>query len=256
MPLREVAARRMPGVVRHVREAKAVVLDALPRRRAPGARSVSVPVLLYHTVDDVPGEVTPRAFRAHVAAIHGEGWRSITMTALADAFARGEVPQRTVAINVDDGLRDVVRTIVPTLALFGFTCTAYVVPGRVGNGRHMSWSELAEIQAAGSEVGNHTMEHPRLAELPTDQVDWQIREADRLLRSELPAPPETMAFPHGSADARSVHVVRELGYRMARMTTLGCATPGGDPLQVPIVLSVKGRDSTAAVLRSLRRCEP
>jgi len=214
-----------------------------------------VPVLLYHKVQDVPGEIAPAAFREQIAALHAEGWRTITMTALLEAFARGDVPEHTVAINVDDGLRDVVRTIVPALQAVGYAATVYAVPGRVGNGLHMTWQELAEVQAAGMEVGNHTMDHLDLVTLPTDQVGWQIREADRLLRSELPVPPATIAFPFGSSDERALRVVRELGYRLARVTKLGCAAPGDDPLRVPIVMSVKDGDSTAAVLRAVRRCE-
>jgi len=74
--------------------------------------------------------------------------------------------------------------------------------------------ELAELEAAGIEVANHTMTHPCLPNCQPDAVDWEVRTAHETLRSIVGHAPRAFAYPNGDWDERADSVLRELGYEV------------------------------------------
>ena len=79
-------------------------------------------ILFYHRVseDDDPLAVSPRRFREQMEFLADAGFR---VAGLAEAVAQveeGRCPPRTIALNFDDGFRDVGENALPILELFGF----------------------------------------------------------------------------------------------------------------------------------------
>jgi peptidoglycan/xylan/chitin deacetylase (PgdA/CDA1 family) len=95
------------------------------------------------------------------------------------------VPQNVAKISFtfDDGLQSAFTNAQPTLAKYGLTGTDYVITGCVGmttapntcaadnNGTYMTWDQIKQLQAAGWEIGSHTVDHGCMASDSTIDPD-------------------------------------------------------------------------------------
>lgn len=82
----------------------------------------------------------------------------------------------------------------------------------------MTWEQLRECEAAGVEIGGHTMLHAFLPSLDSDQLRMEIGQARRLLEQHLDRPVTTFAYPNGMPYDWSPAVeeaVRAAGYSAA-----------------------------------------
>lgn len=80
-----------------------------------------------------------------------------------------------ISFTFDDGLTSVRSQAQPTLTKYGLVGTSYVITKCVGmttapntcradnDARYMSWAQIKQVQAAGWEIGSHTLTHPYLA---------------------------------------------------------------------------------------------
>lgn len=79
----------------------------------------------------------------------------------------------------------------------------------------MTWEQLREIQAAGIEVGGHTVTHPSLGHVDDFQCLEEIKVCKERLDSELGVRPRSFCFPNGQkSDYKEYtkNVVREAGF--------------------------------------------
>lgn len=96
----------------------------------------ALPVLMYHHVSPTPGLVTisPENFRAQMAHLARNGWRTVGTTELA-AFLRGEpLAEKSVMLSFDDGWLDNWLYAHPVLQEFGLTAVLFLITGWVGDG--------------------------------------------------------------------------------------------------------------------------
>lgn len=94
--------------------------------------------------------------------------------------------------------------------------------------RAMSWDQLAELSAAGMEIGCHTVNHPILPTLsPAEQREEIGRARDRIAEM-IGIAPTVFAYPNGDYDQASIDAVRELGFTAACTTRRGFNLPGCD----------------------------
>ena len=111
------------------------------------------------------------------------------------AVGGGGVPRRSVLITFDDCYEDLASAAVPVLRRHGVAALAFAVSGLVGWSNR--WDEragrrsiplldaagLADLQAAGVEVGAHSRSHPRLPELDDEEL------ADEVMGRSTTSPP-------------------------------------------------------------------
>jgi peptidoglycan/xylan/chitin deacetylase (PgdA/CDA1 family) len=101
----------------------------------------------------------------------------------------------------------------------------------------MKSSQVRDLQAAGMEIGGHTVHHPILTELADDDARHEIAAGREVLQRLLGAPVDVFAYPNGRPgrdyDARHVAMVRALGFRCAVSTAVGVVRGGADALQWP-----------------------
>lgn len=102
------------------------------------AYTAEVPVLMYHSFTEDPGEVDYTTvlledFRSQVAALRDEGYRTVTYQDLIDYVRLGtELPEKPVLISIDDGYQDNLELAVPVLEEAGFSATIAVIGCSVG----------------------------------------------------------------------------------------------------------------------------
>jgi peptidoglycan/xylan/chitin deacetylase (PgdA/CDA1 family) len=103
----------------------------------------------------------------------------------------------------------------------------------------LSTAQLRQLQAAGMELGAHTMSHPILSTLPDHAARLDIANGKHRLEALIQAPVTAFAYPNGKAGrdygAPHVAMVRSLGFQTAVATDWGVARPGAglDLLQLP-----------------------
>lgn len=122
--------------------------------------------------------------------------------------------------------------------------------------RLLSWSEIAELAANPlATIGAHTVSHRNLARLSEDEARREIREAGRIIESEIGIRPLHMAYPYGYASAvgpREVALAKEAGYLSAVTTRHGVLRHGHvNHLTALPRISVNGRYQRLGHLKTM-----
>lgn len=96
----------------------------------------------------------------------------------------------------------------------------------------LNWNELREMKRGGMCIGSHTMSHPLLTEIPTEEAAIEIVGSKAKIEEELDAPVVHLSYPN---PGKSVHVneavktlVRNAGYLTARKSSKGSVDQGSD----------------------------
>jgi peptidoglycan/xylan/chitin deacetylase (PgdA/CDA1 family) len=78
-----------------------------------------------------------------------------------------------VSLTFDDGW-DTQQTAYSMLAAHGQLGTFYVNSGTIGTPGHLTWSQLDTFNAAGNEIGGHTLTHPDLTTLSSGEAQHEV----------------------------------------------------------------------------------
>jgi peptidoglycan/xylan/chitin deacetylase (PgdA/CDA1 family) len=101
--------------------------------------------------------------------------------------------------------------------------------------RPMTWDQARALQAAGIELGAHTVHHPILSRLDAESQAAEIAGSLRRLDEELGPRPRTFAMPNGSArdyDRSTLEILRRLPFVAACTTRRGSNGAGADLLEL------------------------
>jgi peptidoglycan/xylan/chitin deacetylase (PgdA/CDA1 family) len=209
----------------------------------------TLPALMYHSVSAIGGPlgdlaVPPSRLAEHFTALTAAGYRLVGLAEALDLLAAGST-DRLVAVTFDDGYRNFLTAGLPVLAATGARATLYASVGHLGDragwlgrwapdfGRLLTWDELAEVAAAGVEIGNHSLVHHPLDVLPPDQLRNEIVRSHGELEQRLGLKVRGFAYPHGYNGRRVRDVVRETGYDHATEVGRRLHRPGDHRFAVP-----------------------
>ena len=204
--------------------------------RSLGNRTRRAAFLTYHAISDTgPAflHVPPETFERQLALLQRKGWAPGT-TAGLDALAAGERPAAPLAfLTFDDGYVDNVATALPLLRQYGFRAIVFVIPPMVDAGaplvwpevaddqrahpdvmRSMTWEQVGEMVEAGTQIGAHTMTHPRLSTLHGERLRQELVDSRRAVIERL-GHCDLFAYPFGDLSAEVVRAAADAGYRYA-----------------------------------------
>jgi peptidoglycan/xylan/chitin deacetylase (PgdA/CDA1 family) len=197
-----------------------------------------VPVLMYHYIRVNPDprdrtgfalSVTPAAFHSQMDYLARNHFNVIPLSqAVAAIRAHGPLPPRPVVLTFDDGYADFYTTAVPEMRRYGFTATDYVVPGLIGRGSFMSWSQVIAADRLGFTIGAHTMHHVALAGIRSSSAIWEMLESKRQLQEMVGHPVIEFAYPYGSFNAYLAGRARAMGFESAASTIAGARHQPGE----------------------------
>ena len=208
----------------------------------------SVPVLMYHEINE-PAQtrshlaVSPAHFKQQLDYLLDVGYTTLTAGAFAATLAHDAPwPPRTVILTFDDGFEDFHRHVVPALAERGFTATVFVTTGWIQDGtasatrrpgRMLSWSQVAEVVAAGMEVGAHSAQHPQLDQIPGMRLRDELYASKARLEDELGISVPGLAYPFGYSNAMVREVARATGYGYGYAVRNTMANSASDLFKLP-----------------------
>lgn len=212
-------------------------------------------VLMYHKINDVPGNPTtvPTGVFDEQMALVGElGYRPVDLDAVLAHYVDGrQLPHKAVLITFDDGYKDNLQNAVPILRRYGYPAVLFVPIGYVSDvlplpheeplaargvlNRTVDWEEVAELERHGVRIESHGIGHRPLADLEVDEAAREIVLSKLQLEERLGRPVRAFAYVKGSeAHYRPVHLslLKQAGYDVAFTSVSGANGPATDPLQL------------------------
>ncbi len=200
-------------------------------------------ILAFHSIDDSQSVLSfhPAQLERLLDGLLEEGVTFVPLAELAGGAGTGAAVAATlvasasprVALTFDDGLRSVHAAVLPRLAARKLPFTVYVVTDWVGRDNRwpsqpsgiprfelMGWSELAELQAAGAQIGGHTANHVHCKGLSDAEAVRELVASKRALEQRLGQPVTHFAYPYGTFDPPALARVRST-YESAVTTRLG-----------------------------------
>ncbi len=201
----------------------AVAQEATPRpATAQAISSGGAVVLMYHRFgeDSLPStNVRLSQFEAHLDELAGGGYQVLPLPEIVAALEQGRpLPDRAVAITIDDGALSVYTEAWPRLRARNLPFTVFVSSEPLDRGLpgYFSWDQLREMVAGGGvSVGNHGHRHNHMTQLSGKAQRENIEKAAIRLFAELGDAPEIFAYPYGEISAELRATVNELGFAAA-----------------------------------------
>lgn len=213
----------------------------------PEARSVPVPVLMYHSlVENGTDEwtISPGEFAADMKYLRVTGYQGVGASDLVAFVDEGApLPEKPVLITFDDGYYNTLLHALPlmeeyemklVLSVIGDYADQWTEAGEINErDGHASWPQLAEAAKSGRvELSNHTQSlhthkngRSGCVRMPGENLDsyraMLMRDVGKLQDSfdeYCGAAPICFAYPFGSKCPDSLNVLKSMGFRV----TLSC----------------------------------
>ncbi len=186
-------------------------------------------ILVYHRFGPtVADSMTTRTetFARQLAAMRQQGFRIVPLAeVVAGLTGQGELPEKAVAITVDDGHRTVYTELLPIIKRERLPVTLFIYPSAISNASYaMTWEEIREMQATGLvAIGSHTYWHPNFkvekrrlaADAYAALVKVQLEKSRATLKRRLGVETELLAWPFGITDPELQAAASRAGYQAA-----------------------------------------
>ena len=178
----------------------------------------SASVIMYHRFgeDRYPStNIRLSQFEEHLELLTNGDYTVLPLPEIIETLrAGGTVPDRTVAITIDDAYLSVYEQAWPRLQELGLPFTIFVATEPVEKNRrgYMSWDMLRELQSAGVTIGSQTHTHPHLHRKTPEQVRAEINLSNQYFLQELGMRPQLFAYPFGEYSHFVVDIVKESGF--------------------------------------------
>ena len=195
-------------------------------------------ILMYHRFgeDAYPSTSIQLAqFDEHVAKLASGAYHVLPLDEIVAALRDGTLlPDRGVAITIDDAYRSIYTEAFPRLQAAGLPFTIFVNTDSVGQvAGALTWEELRIMEAAGVGIGAHSASHAHMAIQDRGAMEEDLARMTSAFLTELGHVPPLFAYPYGeySEDLRAM--VEDAGYVAAFGQHSGVATAGSDMFTLP-----------------------
>lgn len=226
-------------------------------------------ILCYHRFgpDAVDSQTLRTAvFEQQIARLRAEGYQFLPLQTVLEGLYQGAaMPDKAIAITVDDDHRSVYTELRPIILREQLPVTLFVYPSAISHASYaMTWEQLAEMRKIpGVEIQSQTYWHPnfrteknRLSpEAYAAFVRKQLELPRTILNSKLGVNATLLSWPFGIRDDTLDRAAASAGYRYA-FTIDGRHAHGSDnPYAIPryLVADAQGVDG---FLERIRAGEP
>lgn len=196
-------------------------------------------VIMYHRFgeDNYPHtNIKIDQFQEHLNELKTGGYSVLPLGQIIDQLEKGtSLPDRTVAITIDDAYLSVYERAWPLLKEAGFPFTIFVSTDNVGvtPSNYMSWAQLKELTAEGVYIGHHTASHAHLPVLTPEQLTLEIKSASDKFQEQLGFVPAIFAYPYGEYGTEIKKSIASAGFKAAFGQHSGVAYAGLDKFALP-----------------------
>jgi len=187
-----------------------------------------VPVLSYHNFSRTEARkmvVTEASFEEQMKLLKDKGYRVITMDQLFDFLNfTGQIPQKSVVINIDDGWRSAYEIAFPILKKYGYPATLFIYTDLITGGeKTLSWELIQEMSNNGIDVECHTRTHRDLTKMEKkesfkdyfDAVGKELSDCAAIVKKRLNKDVKYLAYPYGNTNHLIIELAKKDGLRGA-----------------------------------------
>ena len=186
-----------------------------------------VPILLYTRLTKTSrksGSISAEAFNQQMRHLGRTGFQTISLDQLDDFLnLRGQIPANATVITFDSAGRWVYEIAYPILRRYGMTAALFVPTDDIGRPGNLSWQQLAEMSAAGFDVGAYGRSAHSLTSFKAgedvsaylNRLEDEISEPQKQIQVHLKKPCRYFAYPHGQSNDLIIALLRKHGYRLA-----------------------------------------
>ena len=227
-------------------------VEPVPKKLRRMSSAFAVPVLMYHRINNLNDHearsplmrdltVPPPDFEEQVKYLAENGFTFLLASQVEEAVRRGEpLPERSVAITMDDGYEDNFEKAFPILQKYHGCATVFMVTNNFERPERLSWTEARAMRDGGVGWGSHTVSHADLTTLPNDRLDFELVQSKRILEQGLNVPIDDIAYPSGEYSDLVVEHTKDAGYLAGWKKGGGPVQPGAPAYLLPRV-RVHGR---------------
>ena len=206
---------------RRILAALALAMAILVGHAARGFAADHATILMYHRFgeENYPStNVTLAQFEEHLEVLASGPYSVLPLEEIVASLRSGTpLPDRTVAITIDDAYLSVYEEALPRLLARGFPATLFVATRPVDRGlrAYMDWDQLREWQAAGFGIGSQTQTHPHMHRLTIEENSEELKVSNERFLAELGMRPTLFAYPYGEYNLDVIGLVKDAGFEAA-----------------------------------------
>ncbi len=206
-----------------------------------------VPVFLYHGITGKSNQTTPaegkkywitqEQFRSQLQVIESQQYVVTTLSTFSQPSRPANDAARNTIITFDDGHASDYEVAFPLLQHFGHCAEFFINPAVVNTAGFLSWLQIAEMHRAGMSFQSHGWDHIDLCDLPSRELNHQLRDSKRELQNRLGARVDVLSVPYGSLNGRVFDTAMEVGYRAVCCSRNWPAKPANSIINRVVVYS-------------------
>jgi len=200
-----------------------------------------VSVLLYHSIGSNGSfyTVNPEQFKMQMDYLR-KNYRIVSLEEIMNFVeAKNKLPMKSVALTFDDGYYDNYINAYPYLRKYGLPATIFITVGYVGKQmcldgvllRMLNWNEIKLMSSNKVDIGSHTITHPELHKISSEDVIKEIVGSKREIEEVIGKNVDYFAYPSSRFNKKIINLVKSSGFRGA-FGESGLIKPGDNPFCV------------------------
>lgn len=213
--------------------------SALPPPVSAAPDHSSAVILIYHRFGEEQYPTTNvrlDQFEAHIAELKSGGYNFLPLSQIVNAIRNSQpLPDRTVAITVDDAYESAFAEAWPRLKAAGIPMTLFVAtdPVDAKSRTYMSWDQIRQLKTDGVEIAHHGASHHHMVEAGRAASLADVERASLRFQEELGFVPDIFAYPYGEYSKEIGTALEESGFAAAFAQYSSVARIGSDPFALP-----------------------
>lgn len=151
---------------------------------------------------------------------------------------KNPIPNKLVVLSFDDAVLTQYTVVAPLLKKYGFGATFFVCefkdPPFSDKTKYMSWEQIAQLNAMGFEIGNHTQNHTHVNKLDSARFVAELEYIENKCKEYNIPKPVSFAYPGYDTSPKAISVLKAKGYQFARAGLDTAYNPAADhPYLIP-----------------------
>jgi peptidoglycan/xylan/chitin deacetylase (PgdA/CDA1 family) len=187
-------------------------------------------ILGYHDVDDHEEDIFTlpvQNFKDQMYYLKGQGYQVIPLEKAYRQIITRSIDNNSIVLTFDDGAESLQKNVFPILRELGFPATVFIPLGYLGKECFFSekdvqqsrvvigWDVIEKSLDQGISYGSHTMTHPSLLGLTSDEANYEIVESYNELKKRLQLSFIPFAYPYGHYNRHIQKLIAVQGYQCA-----------------------------------------
>ena len=178
-------------------------------------------VLMYHRFGEnkYPStNIRIEQFEAHLNMLGNGDYNVWPLGKIVDHLQQGlNLPDKTVAITIDDAYLSVFTEARPRLKAYSFPYTVFVATQPVDRSQrgYMSWDQIRTLQDEGVQIGSQTRSHPHMHKISIANSKDELKISNERFLEEIGQRPKLFAYPYGEYNLNVIELVKQAGFDAA-----------------------------------------